>query len=342
MQPKQLLAFLGASLMLHVLLLLFVFSGLLSVFFTVPEHDEAKSPLTLTLIPELPTPPPTEPALTDPNKKHFVDTRESRLVPKADPRTMFEGEQNTAASSVTPGTGNPFLPSQQGVNLPGINLHNQDYSPDLKGNPQPPSQDNPARESPPQEQAQQPKKAVEAREASKNPRENLAPRPDGTFGITEQMEPRKAQEEVKPVRPSPQQQNPTTQSTPAASFSAQKRANTIQGGAAPGDDSSIGAEESEMGRYKAKVFRAIGSRWYIYVNRDSGLIGLGSVRVKFFIRSDGVITEMQILEGKQLSGLLAVSRRSIGEVSGQLEPFPQSMKDQLGNGYWEEVSFTVY
>ena len=341
MQPKQLLAFLGASLMLHVLILLFVFSGLLSVFFTPPEHDETKNPLTLTLIPEPQVTAPTPAPTADPNKKHFIDTRESRMVAKADPRTIFEGEQNTAASSTRPGIGNPFLPSQQGVNIPGLNLHNQDYSPDLKGNPQPPTPENPAKESTPQEQ-QQPQKAVEAREAVKNPRENLTPRPDGTLGITEQIEPRKAQEEVRPVKPSPPQQTSTTQSSPAASFSAQKRANTIEGGAAPGADSSVGAEESEMGRYKAKVFRAIGSRWYIYVNRDSGLVGLGTVRVKFFIRSDGVITEMQILEGKQLSGLLAVSRRSIGEVSGQLEPFPQSMKDQLGNGYWEEVSFTIY
>ncbi|MEI6305738.1 MAG: hypothetical protein WCP33_02850 [Deltaproteobacteria bacterium] len=143
--------------------------------------------------------------------------------------------------------------------------------------------------------------------------------------------------------PKPPKKTDTTIKEPSdninlgASFVAEKCSNSVRSDA----DSQVETDETPVARYKAKVYRAIGSRWYIYVNRDSGLVGTGIVRIKFFIRSDGTITEMQILEGQQLSGLLAISRRSIGEVSGQLEPFPQSMKDKLGNGYWENVSFTI-
>ncbi len=324
--------------MLHVLILLLLFSKLLAPLYRHETPDIHKQPLTLTLVPE---PVQQPPSAADPNKKYFVDTNESRPAAKPDSRTPFEGERNTLPSSPQAGKGNPFLPSQTGINVPGINLLNQEYTPQLEGNPQPPTPESQAKENTKQQEQRQPQKAVEAKEEIKKPRENLTPRPDGIFGITEPVEPRKAQEEVTPAKAA-QQQTTSNPSQPSSSFTAQKRANTIEGGAAPDLDSSIGAQESEMGRYKAKVFRAIGSRWYIYVNKDSGIVSIGTVRIKFFIRSDGVITDLQILEGKQLSGLLAVSRRSIMEVSGQLEPFSQSMKEQLGNGYWEEVSFTIY
>ena len=66
------------------------------------------------------------------------------------------------------------------------------------------------------------------------------------------------------------------------------------------------------------------------------------MRLRFYVRHDGVILPPEVVDGGQHSALLAVSRRSVMEVSGQLEPFSDSMRQQLGDGYYEEVSFSIY
>jgi outer membrane biosynthesis protein TonB len=103
----------------------------------------------------------------------------------------------------------------------------------------------------------------------------------------------------------------------------------------------MASQETELGRYKAKLYRAIGSRWYLYVQKQISLLSVGSVRIRFYVRANGVIDNLQILDGDPRSVLTNISRRSILEV-GAMEPFPDQMKEQLGDGYYEEITFSIY
>jgi len=336
--PKNLVwYFVGASLLLHVLLLLLIFSGIFSRL-RIPDLKEKPQKITLTLVPKPAPPPPAPTAQQTP----FLDTTQLPKLETPDPRAAFEGENNTAAMSREPGQGNPALPNQQGDQRPGLEFFNSTYSPE---NPTPltppPTPKNPTKPEP----VSEPVEEVARKQAIK---ENLRTNPSARIQMGDpEKEPKEVAKEGQKAEPTKTQTPPTPQqqtepATPPTSFSAYKRENRIEGGASKGEVNSAAARESEIGRYKAKLYRAIGSRWYAYVHQDTGTISLGVVRLRFFVRSDGVILPPEVVDGMQHSALLAVSRRSVMEVSGQLEPFSENMRQQLGEGYYEEVSFSIY
>lgn len=286
----------------------------------------------------LSTPPPLPPPIETPRPTPFLDTAGLPQLDQPDPRAAFEGETNTAAMSRSTGPGNPSLPNQQGDPRPGIELFNADYSPE---NARQPSAPTPEHRQPTAEQPTPEKPEPSASRPNSPLQDKLRNAPNARLQTGEKNEAQKIREQetrTNPARPT----DPSESTNPPAAFSAFKRQNRIEGGATRGETDSAAARESDLGRYKAKLYRAIGSRWYAYVRQDDGKIGIGVVRLRFYVRHDGVILPPEIIQGAEHAALLAVSRRSIMEVSGQLEPFPPSMRQQLGDGYYEEVSFTIY
>jgi outer membrane biosynthesis protein TonB len=331
--------FLATSLLLHpILITLFI---LLWLWFGDIKPDRDIPParaMTVTLVPQLqPTPPP--PPETNPNTP-FLDTTGLPQLQQPDPRAAFEGETNTAALSRLPGQGNPALPNQQGDVRPGIELFNADYSPENLSQPTPPPTPDSPQEKPPTPDTPQPREATAAKPNAPL-QDTLKANANARIQTGEKTEAQKIdkQEQEKAEQASP---TATESRAPPAAFSAFKRQNRIEGGASTGDTNSAAAKETEIGRYKAKLYRAIGSRWYAYVRQDDGKIGVGVVRLRFYVRQDGVILPPEVIEGNIHAPLIAVSRRSVMEVSGQLEPFSNSMRQQLGDGYYEEVSFSIY
>ena len=335
MSDRHLAVFLGVSLLLHLLLLLLIFSGLLAHLRFEPAPPDAPRTVTLTLIPAHPPPPP--PPDQDPERL-FVDTAGLRQVQETNPQTPFESEHTTRATTQMPGQPDSILPAQTGEDRSGLEFFDSEYTPESPTEPSAaaqPQQASPAADARPEQ------------EAVEQPQERMVPpaprlHSDGTR--TAAREPREKQEQQErrdPSQPVTEQEKSEREQTPMA-FSAHRRATNIEGGGAQADETSIAARESTMGRYRSRLRRAIGSRWYAYVQDDASRIGLGTVRLRFYIRSDGVITDVQVVEGPNYSQLLAVSRRSVMEVSGQLESFPESMRVQVGDGYYEEISFTIY
>jgi hypothetical protein len=329
--------FLAASIFLHPILI--ALALLLWIWYSeLPPARDIPQPrqIRVTLVPTAPPPPPP-PAPEPTPRVPFLDTTGLPQIDQPDPRAAFESEVNTAARSRQAGTGNPALPSQQGEVRPGIELFNADYNPATANQPQAPTPDQPSEPKPPTP------KPEEAAAAKPNAplQEQLRTSTSSRIQTGEKSEAEKIREREKTLTTSPPSQ--TAESTaPPAAFSAFKRQNRIEGGATAGEVNSAAARESDIGRYKAKLYRAIGSRWYAYVRQDDGKIGIGVVRLRFYVRHDGVILPPEIISGGEHAALLAVSRRSIMEVSGQLEPFPPNMRQQLGEGYYEEVSFSIY
>jgi outer membrane biosynthesis protein TonB len=296
--------------------------------------------IRVTLIqpaPPPPPPPPPEPPLPEPQQKMFVDSAE--LIPTETPKpTPFEGEKTTRAASAEPAIGDPNLPSQTGERLPALTLRESPQSPETQSEPAPPTPE-------PAKEPDQPKPAPKEKEAVAK----AAPKPTEPLPLRTMADLQVRKDEAEEEAPKPEKEKKKEEQTaetaqpraPPTSFSAQRRRTQIDGGGAPGSDSSVEVQESDLGKYKARLYRAIGSRWYIYVQNDNGLLRVGTVRIRFFVRSDGTISQLEIVQGRDAGALMAVSRRSIMEVNGQL-PFPEAVRKQVGDGFYDEVTFTIY
>ncbi|CAB4242895.1 conserved protein of unknown function [Methylacidimicrobium sp. AP8] len=105
---------------------------------------------------------------------------------------------------------------------------------------------------------------------------------------------------------------------------------------------SPASRETELGRYKARMYRAIGSRWYLEVEQNMALLALGSVQVRFYVQADGTIRNLQIVSEEGRTEVLRTISNDAVRLSAPFEPFSEGMKTQLGQGFWEEITFTIY
>lgn len=120
----------------------------------------------------------------------------------------------------------------------------------------------------------------------------------------------------------------------------------VSGGAGMKGLPSPEARDTELGRYKQKMYRAVGSRWYLKVQSSMSFLAIGTVRVKFFVRANGVLENVRIVDDSGASNsstemLRTISQQSVVE-SAPFEPFSETMKQQLGAGYEEEFTFSIY
>lgn len=152
-------------------------------------------------------------------------------------------------------------------------------------------------------------------------------------------------------QPTPtQQEPPAPQATPAPaqpppsapSFAMDRT--QVSGGATPdAGDPSPESKQTEAGKYKAKLYKTIGSRWYLTVEQNMTLLQIGEVRVKFFVRANGVIDQISVSGTSGRTDILeTISLKAVEKASGLMEPFSDSMKAQYGEGFWDEITFTIY
>lgn len=334
------------SILFHAVLLILAFfmpKDLFPYFNTPKQAVIPPKKITLTLAPLL----QQQQAA---NEKQFIDSNESLRAAKPNTPTPFESERTTQSASQIQGQGAPFLPTLAGTDPTRLNLQNSRAS----------IAQNQAQPSHPHQPSQQNQQMQQAQNSATQPpdpnktkqKEDLKPdKPSNSTTVASSSSgrlPIQAQTETsKPIQePSKNstpkiEDSPTSENSPPASFSADRRASTMQGSAPIGPSSSIASQESELGRYKAKLYRAIGSRWYLYVDQQKAFVEIGRVHLRFYVRADGTIDPPQATTGNSNSVLTALSIRSVADV-GTLEPFSDTLREQLGEGYWEEVTFTIY
>ena len=107
-------------------------------------------------------------------------------------------------------------------------------------------------------------------------------------------------------------------------------------------DNSPAAMATELGRYKALVYRAVGSHWYPKVDKQFQLLPAGLVHVQFTIHKDGTV-DTKVLEGNEadLQLLTSISLNSIREAS-PFPPFTDSMIRDVGDSYTDDFTFSIY
>lgn len=281
----------------------------------------------------------------------FVPTDPSQQVAQADPNAVLEAERNTALRSQEKGTTDSSLPQLSGNPRAGLNYENSPRSVEQPNSsqPTPPIPVDPTQAEPPSKPTPEskplpptPKTEREPEPASADPKA-LPVLPSPYQPPQPATKPQPDRPETKPPSPTPPNAKPTPPSPPPTPYSFQREKSRIEGGrnadiGAP----SPAAKESELGRYKAKVYRAIGSRWYISVEKNMAVLALGEAKIKFFVRANGTIDQIEVIDSTVNAEVLRnLSIRSVKD-SQPFEVFSDSLKQQLGEGYWEEITFTIY
>ncbi|TFE67479.1 hypothetical protein A7Q10_01255 [Methylacidiphilum caldifontis] len=169
----------------------------------------------------------------------------------------------------------------------------------------------------------------EAKEASKNSPSQSQPQNNPSANASD--------------RPEPASQPSPPPAPPPSPESFERHRMQIAGGrTAELGPVSPSARETELGRYKARLYRAIGSRWYLEVEQSMGLLAIGSVRVRFYVQSDGTVSSLQVISEEGITEVLRTISLDSIRLSAPFGPFSEEMKGQIGNGFWEEITFTIY
>jgi outer membrane biosynthesis protein TonB len=348
--PKAwLIALILGSLFVHALLVLaIIFVGLHTPKWSEPVKTDKPPEVSIVLAP--PPPPaqkpsffPTEPQQNTPPQKAPLISDNDNLLKS---RNRVSRDQNSPMPDVT------------GQHNHSLDLHAQASSPLVKSNPSPPT--------PPQPK-QQPKEQQKTAQQKPNKATKPAPEDPNAIHPTDNPEKGDAVTKVKPpdqqfdpnglpvlpaisaptIAPQVTQTQPTPQTQRAApprsapSFAVHQSDVSGQSGAV--GDNSPAAMATDLGRYKAKVYRAVGARWYSKVNDQIGVIGVGTVHISYTIYSDGhmIITADPDGGNPSMMILHSISLNSMNEAA-PFDAFSDAMKKQVGDSYSDDFSFTIY
>jgi outer membrane biosynthesis protein TonB len=331
------------SLLLH---LLFAFGvGWFFVYHpTLRSMVDAPPPkLTLTLSPQQLLPKQNTAAPKD----RFAVTDNMREVSQSSPNAMFQSDHNTASTSVKKGIGDESLPELSGNKAPGLQLFDRTSSVVQKasqaGTPSPQTQQRQTspNQSQQQQQAQQPQKQQTAQ--TQKPVMGTIPILPAQKSITQPTNDQRLLDKKPPPIKQPNMFQSGEQSTSApaqAQFAAKK--SDVRGGATLGKDDSLAAKKTLEGEYKAKIYKAIGSRWYAYIQNRISLLNVGGLQIAFEVNSNGKIQNIHVISGNEKSILADISRLSILETSGQFGPFSEELKKEVGDKIEMSVNFSLF
>jgi TonB family protein len=139
--------------------------------------------------------------------------------------------------------------------------------------------------------------------------------------------------------PTPSRQvkrTPQRQSAPQTAYRQEQRITRMQGNINNRGRSSIAALGTPQGRFEKAVQDAIGSRWYYYVRERSDLINIGTVQIKFYVRSNGKVEDVKVLRNSSNETLASTSLQSI--IEANIPPMPDELSPLLSG---DRMEFTM-
>jgi outer membrane biosynthesis protein TonB len=278
-------------------------SGWLSSPITIEEDK----PVELTFV-DLNTPAPTTP-----KNPMFMETDESKASVEKPKEQTFESNANSIGASELPATGEAPLPSQQGKDRPAIEMETQQYSLANKGaQPQP--------KTAPQE----------------SPNPSVAPTPQSTPSEAEQF----AMLTSTPTPP-PQPTAAQKPQPPSTAYRPEHEKTRMSGSITNRGATRVNAVGTPLGRYQKMLYDAVGSRWYMYVEKQRDLVGIGTAQLVFSVDRSGRVKNLKIVHNSSNESFANVCLQSIMEI--QLPPIPDDVASTLPpEGLDEDMSFTMF
>jgi hypothetical protein len=336
------------SLLAHVLVMLaFILIGQHTPKWKELPKNAPPPEVNLTLVP-----PPALP----PQRPQFIPTEPDANVPPQKSLLISDNDSVLKSHNRTSRKPKSLLPDVTG----------KKHAADLREKPpSPASKPQPATPPTPKSQQQPPKpnpaKPVEAPKPAPptpptlHPSENPEKTPSQEVA-TKPAEPQPVDANGLPVlppipAPTLAQQTPQTQqvqqvqrkASPASAPSFAVYQSDISGQSGQVGDNAPSAMASDLGRYKARVYRAVGSRWYAKVGNQLQVLGVGTVHITYTIYSDGhlQITGDPDANNPALMLLHSISINSMTEAA-PFPPFSDAMKKEVGDSYTDDFSFSIY
>jgi outer membrane biosynthesis protein TonB len=356
-RKKIIIAIVG-SLILHVIIILGS-SRVVALWpdLSPPAHQEDETPPQMTM---LDTPAPAE----QKQERQYLRTNDDQKTDQKPVDSMFESDKDTAAASEQPAKGDAPLPTQEGKDTPDLGFKNEDYSLADRGQAF-------SRDPGSQPQVQAPHKEEEKQEEAKSeetptptptpaltPTPTPTPTPEATPTPTPAPTPTPdvvpTDEEMAMLRPMPTppptptptpmptparkaQAIPQRPSAPATAYRQEQRMSRMQGNINNRGRSSIAALGTPQGRFAKAVQDAVGSRWYYYVRERGDLVNIGTVQIRFYVRSDGKVEDVKLIRNSANETLASISLQSI--MDANLPPMPDDLAPMF-SGDPMEFTFT--
>jgi len=310
-----------------------------------PSLPEEEKPVELTIVDVAPMPTPP----TGPKNTPFIDTAEQTETKEEPKEKTFESNANSIAASELPALGTAPIPTQEGKELPTMDLKNRQHSLDREGaQAQPVSRPAPAPTIPPQATPQPAPTLSPSATSSPTPQPTptLTPTPTPTgdllamFRATPPPTARTPGPEKEIRSPSPK---PAPASRPPAS-SAYRRGQIqerMAGNISKRGVSSVNAVGTPLGRYEKKIYDAIGKRWYALCDANRDRVDIGTVHVQFVVAPNGKINDIKVTSGGTSASFTNLCLQSIQEAKP--EAIPEDVMDVLPpEGLPGEISFTGF
>jgi hypothetical protein len=98
--------------------------------------------------------------------------------------------------------------------------------------------------------------------------------------------------------------------------------------------------DDPLGNYKWYVYEVVQSYWHPAINERFGLIEQGKVRLRFTVHSDGSLSDVTLLEGKDQKEFAKICTDSLTSPE-PFKPFDSALIKQVGEKYTDDFTFTV-
>ena len=308
-----------------------------------PSLPEEEKPVELTIMDLAPRPtPPSAPKSTP-----FIDTMEQTATKEEPKEKTFESNANSIAASELPALGIAPVPTQEGKQLPTMDLTNRQHSLEQEAaHSQPSSRPS----SPPVPRATPPPTpqptATQSPTATPSSTPQSTPTPNADLLAMFRASPPPTartpgpENEIRP--PSPKASPPPVSHPPASSaYRREQIQERMAGNISKRGVSSVNAVGTPLGRYEKSVYDSIGKRWYALCDANRDRVDIGTVHVQFMVAPNGKINDIKIISGGTSESFANLCLQSIQEAK------PGSIPEEVmavlpPEGLPGEVSFTGF
>ena len=308
-------------------------------------------------------------------EKQFIDSRGlAASKPAANP--IFETDQDMTAASEKAAGGDVPLPSQDGrgrfddvfdTKKSSVGPAKEPPGPLLEAAaaPPPPAKEMPAQEKPapappavppPPKPADKTDAAAVAKATLEKLREvekksddqialaakQLPPLPQPVTRLEKPAPEPEIRRAVPVPPPVPQMAKLTAPAPPSKpGYQPEQEKSKVEGSITNRGKSAVDAIATPLGKYKAQVYNAIGSRWLYYVKSQMDVLAIGTAKVSFFVTRAGRVQDIHTDANTANASFAEVCERAIRDA--EISQPPAGSLDQMRDGRLEyTITFTLY
>src|SRR5438132_2549247 len=312
-----------------------------------PSLPEDEKPVELTIMDLAPM--PTPPAV--PKNTPFIDTAEQTATKEEPKEKTFESNTNSIAASELPALGIAPIPTQEGKELPTMDLTNRQHSLEREGaQPQPSSRPSsppvPSATPRPTPQPTAAQSPTATHPPTPQPTPTPTPTPSADLLAMFRASPPPTARTPGPeneIRPPSQKASPAPVPHPPASsaYRREQIQERMAGNISKRGVASVNAVGTPLGRYEKSVYDSIGKRWYALCDANRDRVDIGTVHVQFVVAPDGKINDIKVISGRTSESFANLCLQSIQEAKPGAIP-EDVMAVLPPQGLPGDVSFTGF